>query len=224
MKQGSFAALAMTGVIHHLARIVQTVALADQPIDQVNLVVESISNSMAVDVCSLYLANPAGRMLLLASHGLAAGAVRKVSIPQGKGLVGLVATSRRPVNLADAKSHPAYYYIAATEEERFHSFCGVPLVHTGKVIGVLVVQGREIRLLSEEEQGFLVTLAAHLALVLANSPLASDQRFDRDRRVAGIRGAPGIGIGRARLCDHGELYAVPNACLLYTSPEPTRPY
>jgi len=201
----------MTGVLHHLARIVHTVALAEQPIDQVNLVVESISTTMAADVCSLYLANSRGEMLLLASHGLAGAAVRKVRIPPGKGLVGLVAASRHPVNLADAESHPAYFYIAETEEERFHSFCGVPLVHTGKVIGVLVVQGREVRQFSEEEQGFLVTLAAHLALLLANSPLASDQPEADEGRVSGIRGAPGIGIGYSRLCDHGELYAVANA-------------
>ena len=201
----------MTGVINQLAHIVQTVALADQPIDQVNLVVESISTNMSVDVCSLYLANARGEMLLLASHGLAGDAVRKVRIPPGKGLVGLVASSRHPVNLADAESHPAFYYIAETEEERFHSFCGVPLVHTGKVIGVLVVQGRDIRQFSGEEQGFLVTLAAHLALLLANSPLASEEPDLGEGRVSGIRGAPGIGIGFSRLCDNGELYAVSNA-------------
>ena len=202
---------AMTGVIHELARIVQRVALADQPIDQVNLIVESISSSMAVDVCSLYLANNRDEMLLLASHGLAAAAVRRVSIPPGKGLVGLVASSRHPINLASAESHPAYYYIAETAEERFHSFCGVPLVHTGKVIGVLVVQGRDVRQFSEEEQGFLVTLAAHLALLLANSPLASEQAPGINDRIAGIRGAPGVGIGYCRVCDSGELYEVAQA-------------
>ncbi len=185
--------------------------MADQPIDQVNLVVESISSGMAVDVCSLYLANTEGEMLLLASRGLAAGSVRRVKIPAGKGLVGLVASSRHPVNLANAESHPSFYYVAETQEEHFHSFCGVPLVHTGKVIGVLVVQGRDVRQFSDEEQGFLVTLAAHLALLLANSPLATGEVANRNGRVSGIRGAPGIGIGYCRLCDHGELYAVANA-------------
>ena len=68
----------MKSVIHELARIVQTVALADRPVDQVNLVVESISTSMAADVCSLYLANEHGEMMLLASRGLASAAVRQV--------------------------------------------------------------------------------------------------------------------------------------------------
>ena len=203
-------AIVMTDVIHQLARIVQTVALAEQPIDQVNLVVESISTGMAVDVCSLYLANSRGEMLLLASRGLAANAVRSVKIPrQRAGRPGGDESS--PGQPGRCRVTPAFYYIAETEEERFHGFCGVPLVHTGKVIGVLVVQGRDVRQFSEEERGFLVTLAAHLALLLANSPLASDELGQQEGRITGIRGAPGIGIGYCRLCDHGELYAVANA-------------
>lgn len=198
----------MTTVIHELARIVQTVALAGRPIDQLRLIVESISTSMKVDVCSLYLANAQDEMLLLASHGLAADAISRVKIPHRKGLVGLVASSRHPLNLADAESHPAFYYIPETREERFHSFCGVPLVHTGRVIGVLVVQNRDTRQFSDEEQGFLVTLAAHMALLLANNPLASDHEPGLNDRVGGVKGAPGIGIGLCRLCDSGELYAV----------------
>jgi len=198
----------MKSVVHELARIVQTVAMADLPIDQVNLIVESISETMAVDVCSLYLANDKQEMMLLASHGLAAKAVRRVKLPPGKGLVGLVASSRHPLNLADGELHPNYFYIAETQEERFHSFCGVPIVHTGKVVGVLVVQGREIRQLSDEEQGFLVTLAAHLALLLGNSPLAHGDMVGYNERVSGVKGAPGIGIGHIKLSDHGELYSV----------------
>ena len=102
----------MKSVVHELARIVQTVATADTPIDQVNLIVESISQTMAVDVCSLYLANEQREMLLLASHGLARKAVRNVKLPSGTGLVGLVATSRHPVNLADGTVHPSYCYLS----------------------------------------------------------------------------------------------------------------
>ncbi|WP_438951559.1 phosphoenolpyruvate--protein phosphotransferase [Porticoccus sp.] len=201
----------MKSVVHELARIVQTVATADTPIDQVNLIVESISQTMAVDVCSLYLANEQREMLLLASHGLASKAVRNVKLPTGKGLVGLVATSRHPVNLADGELHPSYFYVAETREERFHSFCGVPIVYAGKVIGVLVVQSREIRELSEEEQGFLVTLAAHLALLLGTSPLAQGDMIGLNERVTGVKGAPGIGIGHIKISDQGELYSVLDA-------------
>jgi phosphoenolpyruvate-protein phosphotransferase len=206
-----FQSIGMESVVHHLARIVQAVALTDQPLEQVNLVVESISTAMNVDVCSLYLVNASGEMMLLASHGLAAKSVRKAKLPPGAGLVGLVASSRHTINLSDAESHPDYYFIPETGEERYHSFCGVPLVNVGTVIGVMVVQCRKRRELSREEEGFLVTLAAHLALLLEGNPLASSGQLSSDDRYTGIRGAPGVGIGNVLLSDHGELYSVLDA-------------
>lgn len=200
----------MKNVIQELTYIVQAVALAATPDEQVSLMVESISETMQVDVCSLYLVNQQGEMMLLASHGLAAKAVRKVKLPMGKGLVGLAASTRHPINLADAKQHPSYFYIQETEEEKFHGFCAVPLVCSGKVIGVLVVQSLETRALSKDEEGFLVTLGAQLALMLENYEIPVD-KVEPNLRVRGVKGAPGVAIGQCRLCDHGELYEVSDA-------------
>lgn len=201
----------MKNSILELTRIVQAVTLCGSPEEQVNLIVESIAHVMQVDVCSLYMTNMQGDQVLMASKGLASGAVGKVMLPQGKGLVGLVVDGRHPVNLADADKHPAYYYVRETHEERFCSFCGVPLVNAGKVIGVLVVQGRNARLLSVEEEAFLVTLASQLALLVANQPLWLAVSQYSTLRLEGVKGAPGVGIGKLQLCDHGELYAVPDA-------------
>ena len=200
----------MKNVIQELAYIVQAVSLAASPDKQVALMVELISDTMAVDVCSLYLVNDQGEMILLASHGLATQAVRKVKLPVGKGLVGLVASSRHPINIADAEQHPTYYYVAETEEERFHGFCAVPLVSGGKVIGVLVVQTTEKRQFSKDEEGFLVTLGAQLALMLDSYQESVDD-IERTVRVRGVKGAPGVAIGYSYLCDHGELYEVANS-------------
>ena len=66
----------------------------------------------------------------------------------------------------------------------------------------------QARLLSFEEQAFLVTLGAQLALVVAN--WADWQAADNaaPRIYKGLRGAPGIGIGRACLCEEQDLMAV----------------
>ncbi len=199
----------MRSVIQELTHIVQAVSLADSPDQQVSLIVESISRSMAVDVCSLYLANEQGDMVLTATHGLAGTAVRKVILPAGKGLVGLAAASRRPVNIADAPQHPAYFYVPEAAEDRFHGFCAVPLVSLGKTIGVLVVQSSEMRQFSNDEEGFFVTLTAQLALLLVNFSL-SPYGSENNVRVLGVSGAPGVAIGHSRFCDHGELYQVPS--------------
>ena len=61
----------MTSLIRDVAKIVQTVSFAGSTDEQVNLIVESISNAMQVEVCSLYLENDNHDMELFASKGLA---------------------------------------------------------------------------------------------------------------------------------------------------------
>ncbi len=198
----------MNNTILQLTRIVQQVALADTASAQVSLIVDSISDVIQVDVCSLYRANEHKDMVLLASHGLKHKTV--VTIPYGKGLVGLVAKSRHPVNVKDAAAHEHYFYLPQTQEEKVVSFCGVPLVLFGKVIGVLVVQSRKAEWLSKESEGFLVALASQLALIVSNIPLETKMEDQNDRHF-GVKGAPGIGVGKVRLCLSGELNTVPDA-------------
>lgn len=198
-------------VILELTRIVQAAAEADTPSAQVSVIVDSIQQYMGLDVCSLYLADENGDMALLASQGLAPAAVGRVRIPAGKGLVGLVAQSRHPINITNPEQHPAFYGVSETQEQRFHSFFGVPLVRAGVVIGVLVAQSREARILSDEEAGVLVTLGSQLALVVSTESVWQDVNTGGMRTLPGIKGAPGVGIGQARLCDDVDLFSVTDA-------------
>jgi len=201
----------MKHVIEELANIVQAVSSSKSPTEQVSVIVESISRFMAVDVCSLYMADVNNTMQLIASHGLDQSAVGKVGLASGQGLVGLVSQTREPVNIKDAKLHPAYVYLSETHEEDFHSFCGVPLLRAGKVIGVLTVQSRQSRKLDENEEAFLVTLAAQLVLLATSQTIPAFSESVINMRLAGTRSAPGIAIGYIYLCDTGELYDVVDA-------------
>ncbi|MCL6416870.1 phosphoenolpyruvate--protein phosphotransferase [Aestuariirhabdus sp. Z084] len=198
----------MKDVILELARIAQAVSGNEDPRQQAVTIVELISESMMVDVCSLYMAEEDGDMLLLASHGLSSSAVGRTRLPQGKGLVGLVAQSRHPINTDNAQQHSAYLYLAETHEERFQSFCGVPLVRRGRVIGVLVVQGRQSRQISQQEEAFLVTLASQLSLLLDGVSVAIAQPRNSNVRRTGVKGSSGVGIGSVLLCGGTELYGV----------------
>jgi phosphotransferase system enzyme I (PtsI)/phosphotransferase system enzyme I (PtsP) len=200
-------------VILELTRIVQAAGEAETPAEQVRYIVDAIQGAMAIDVCSLYLRNELDEMVLVASHGLAATAVGNAKLAAGVGLVGLVSETRHPVNLAEAASSPAFAHLEGTREEQYRSFCGVPLVRAGSVIGVLVVQSRQARKLSEEEEAFLVTLASQLALVVANWSDWQTFSTGSTRAITGIRGAPGIALGAAHLCEDVDLFTVgDNAC------------
>lgn len=189
-----------------LTRIIQNAALETSPEDQVQVIVDAISDLIAVDVCSLYRQSSNQDMVLIASHGLVAP--EKVVIPASQGLVGRVVKMRHSVNIKEPTQQPDFYYVPNSKEELFHSFCGVPLVYHGGIIGVLVVQSRRAELLSAQQEALLTTLAAHLALLILALPEPKLPRAPRNQRYFGISGAPGLAIGKVHLLDDDGLSTV----------------
>ncbi|HNI37714.1 MAG TPA: GAF domain-containing protein, partial [Pseudomonadales bacterium] len=151
-------------MLNALRKLVQEVNAATNLEEALRLIVRRVRTEMATQVCSIYLLDTdSQRYILMATEGLNQDAIGKVSLAAGEGLVGLVAKREEPINLDDAESHPQYRYFPETGEERFRSFLGTPIIHHGKVTGVLVVQQSEERHFDESEESFLVTLSAQLA-------------------------------------------------------------
>jgi len=189
-----------------LTRIIQNSAYGASSEEQVQMIVDAISDVIAVDVCSLYRQNQDKDMVLMASHGLSTN--HPVIIPATLGLVGRVVKLRHSINMINPDQHPDYYYVSQSCEEQFHSFCGVPLVHQGDIIGVLVVQSRRAEMLATDQETFFTTLAAHLALLVTALPESNLQQIIHNERRAGISGAPGIAIGNVKIASDEGLMAV----------------
>ncbi len=192
-------------MLERLREIVQEVNTARDLQSALDIIVTRVRAAMNTQVCSVYLLDQEiNSHVLMASEGLKKEAVGHVSLQVGEGLVGLVAGNAEPVNLEDAKSHPNYHYLSETGEEQFSSFLGVPIIHHRKVLGVLVVQHREMRCFDEGEEAFLVTLSAQLAGVIAAAEATgailgvspSGQRKS-DTSFAGVPGSTGVAIGHA---------------------------
>jgi phosphotransferase system, enzyme I, PtsP len=192
-----------------LRRIIQDVAAASSFQDALRIIVHDVREALGTEVCSIYLLSPeADRYLFVATEGLNQEAVGKSSLALDQGLTTLVAERAEPINLENASQHRRFHYMPEIGEEPFNAFLGVPVIHHRQVLGVLVVQQREIRRFDESEEAFLVTLAAQLAAVVAHAQATGDiQRiFDassgrissaQDLMLRGVPGAPGIAIGRA---------------------------
>jgi phosphoenolpyruvate-protein phosphotransferase len=194
-----------TNILLEFNRLQNEVSELDTPAAQVRKIVDSVSEIIGTDVCTLYLKDQHDDMVLVSSHGLVD--TGPVSIPAGRGLVGLVARERHALNVARASAHPNFFYVEGTAEERFESFCGVPLVHYGKVIGVLVVQRTGAVALDSDSEALLITLCSQLAHIVADMPVTL-QGAHINTYINGVRGSSGIGIGQGVLCDHGELFSV----------------
>ena len=153
-----------------LRRIVQEVVGAADLRAALDLMVRRVRDAMGTEVCSIYLLDrELGRYVLMATEGLKREAVGKVSLGLNEGLVGQVGMREEPVNLEDAFTHPKFLYLAETGEDPFHAFLGVPVIHQGVVLGVLVIQQRENRRFDQSEEAFLVTISAQLSAVLVQA-------------------------------------------------------
>lgn len=193
----------MENAILKLTNLLQKVALKESATEQMRLIVDKVVDLIEVDVCSLYRMQEDGALLLVASYGLRMSEV--VTIPPGMGIAGEVVKLRHPVNLENAEDHPGYFYIPQTKEERYHGYCGVPLVYLGQVIGVLVVQSLKKGKLSEDVEAFLVTLASQLAMILGVLPTGITATQTRNIRKIGVKASSGVAIGRVKFCTTEEF-------------------
>ncbi|MCG8506433.1 MAG: phosphoenolpyruvate--protein phosphotransferase [Sphingomonadales bacterium] len=163
-----------------------------------------IATDMVAEVCSVYLVR-AGQMLeLFATQGLKKEAVHMTKLAMGEGLVGHIAETGLPLNLPEAAEHPKYVYRPETGEEIYHSLLGVPIVHSGNVAGVLVVQNRTRRTYTEEEVEVLQTVAMVLAEIIASGELVDPREIvhattapDQPAHFEGLALVDGVAAGRA---------------------------
>lgn len=187
-----------------LRRIVQDINATRDLDEALHLIVAEVKAAIHTDVCSVYMADHTrGEHVLMATDGLRPGAIGKVRLKFGQGLTGLAASRAEPVNVENAPAHPAFRYIAATGEAPFHGFLGVPIIRRRKVLGVLVVQQREQRKYTPDEESFVVTLAAQLAGCINQVEIRQSlERLDDDVLsdtlfLEGVASARGLALGEA---------------------------
>lgn len=140
-------------------------------------VVKVIADGFDSEVCSIYLLRAGDVMELFASEGLKKTSVHLTRLNMGQGLVGAVASAAEPLNLANAQEHPKFEYRPETGEEIYQSFVAVPIFQGGRVIGVLVVQGKAAREYSQDQVEVLQTVAMVLSELAVSGQLVNLQEI-----------------------------------------------
>lgn len=189
-----------------LARVRDVMASAGAAQDRLNRIVSVIAADMVAEVCSVYVMRAGEVLELFATEGLKPSAVHNTRLRVGEGLVGLIAAQARPFALDDAQSHPSFAFRPETGEERYHSLMGVPILRSGRVVGVIAVQNRTMRKYADEEVEVLETVAMVVAELVGGGELINpDELMPADGnallplRLEGISLNPGLGLGVAIL-------------------------
>src|SRR5271167_4149958 len=102
-----------------------------------------------------------------------------------EGLVGAAATLREPVVVPDVTADPRYLMV--NPETR--SELAIPMMHQGKVIGVLDLESPQLNYFTEDHVQTLSILAANLAVFIENARLyeqvaKGEARMERDLQAA----------------------------------------
>src|SRR3954471_1907924 len=163
-KMSVVAAAHESSLLLTLEEISQLVSHSHNPHETLANIVRLIQGRFATDVSSVYLLEPeSGELVLAATVGLDEASVGRVRMKLEEGMTGLVAERMSPIMEPDAPTHPRFKYFPEAGEDPYHSFLGVPLIESGAVQGVLVVQTIERRAFSPNEIRMLVTVGSQLA-------------------------------------------------------------
>ncbi len=188
---------------HHLRRIAELnglhriISAANSTLDlegSLFQVVETVSEVMGVEACSIYLYDRVSDNLTLrATIGLNREAVEQVRLRMGDGITGWAAKEGRPVAVRDIRSEPRYHTEPILAESSYLSLLAVPIVlfsaerfHLGdaNLLGVITIQTHGPIDFAPEDIHFVETVAGELAFFITNAQLyqQTDERLHQKVR------------------------------------------
>jgi uroporphyrinogen-III synthase len=153
---------ALPSAVDLLHEIGSRVASADSLHTVLNRIVDIACSMIRCDSCFVYVLED-DRLVLRASKNPHSDVVDQLGLWLGQGITGWVGWHREPVAISSsALKDPRFKRFPALSEDSFEAFLSVPILSSGKLVGVINLQHRnpyehtqdEVRLLSAI--GFLV--------------------------------------------------------------------
>lgn len=161
-----------------LAEISETVTSPIYLDEMLGIVSEMAAQIMDASVCQIYLLDDARSILQRYSSIETNGSPSE--IPIDTGIIGRVASSGKPIYVADLTDEPAFEEKELAREAGFVSLLAVPLSVRDRAIGVLGCFTRTYRDFAEKEETLLVTLANQTALAIENAQLITNTAVVRE--------------------------------------------
>ena len=139
--------------------------------DFLQTVVSIIAYHMKAAVCSIYLLDEHGDLVLRANQGLRPESIGRVRLKPGEGITGMAVKELRAIREGRGSRNPHFKYIPDIEEERYEAFLAVPIMHAMHRVGALVVQDPQPDYFNENDVKALKAIAAQLAVTIENAKL-----------------------------------------------------
>ena len=161
--------------------ICRVITDSTSPQKTLDTMVQMIAGRLGIDVCSVYLIDERNnRLVLRATVGLRQQSVGSIQMRMDEGLTGLVLETMEPVFVLNPSTHPRYKYFEESNEERYQTFLGLPLVYHQKRLGVMVVQSLQKDAIAKEDIPFFTALSSQISATAAYTGLLENLRKEKD--------------------------------------------
>ena len=204
----------------NINRIIQEISATKNLPVALGYLIEYIASSLVLDASAIYLMDmESGEYVLSATDGLQAEAIGKFKLKFGQGIIGSIIEREELINVADCQTHELFRRSTISGEQNFHGFLGVPILHQGEALGVIVLYQKLAVEFDKDAEAFLVTLSAQISNGLAqaitrgaiNQVTKKRKRKNKEAILLGLSGAEGVAIGKAVLIyPPADLDAVPD--------------
>lgn len=176
----------------------------DAPQIKLQKIMRLIREQSNSDAAACFLLTDSKHITLFTANGYYENMGNHVKLRIGEGLIGGVAANKRGLNLADDKTHPQYLNHPKLQNE-FHALAAVPLILSGRLIGVLALQRKEKEEYSAADFETIETLSMILSQILVSDEISAYKDIllknstEQSSRIKGIGLSKGYGIGQAVL-------------------------
>jgi signal transduction protein with GAF and PtsI domain len=162
-----------TEEIHLLHRLSETVSSTLDLDAVLRHLVEVVVDVTHADACLLYLLDASRQELVLrASKNPHPKLIGRITLEMGEGITGWVAKERTPVIITRNASDDSRFKIFHNlPEDRYQAFLSVPIIHRGRVVGVVNVQHKRSHQHSAGDVALIETIARHAGAAIENASL-----------------------------------------------------
>ncbi len=142
-----------------------------------HLVVKVIARHMETEACAIFLLDKDSSYLVLrAAVGFNPEVIGKLRLKIGEGITGTSLKKLQPICVPKGSEDPNFKYVPEIFEEKYESFLAVPILHSTKKLGVIVLEDSRPDYYAQHDIRALSTIASQLANFLENAKMLMELR------------------------------------------------
>ena len=168
-------------ILHQISSTISSTLDLDEVLQKIIGLVIQVTRG---DSCFLYLLDETEDFLILrASKNPHPRLIGRISVKLGEGITGWVAQESQQVAIArHASKDSRFKFFNNLPEDKFEAFMSVPIIASGRVVGVINVQHRRAHRHSEDEKTLLSIIGLQVGSAIRNARLY-EETSQRSRQI-----------------------------------------